>query len=186
MAAGDIPAGASRLEEAPVKVLVTAASKYGSTQEVGESIANTLRDRGLDTDMRPAGEVTSLDGYDAVVLGSAVYAGHWRDEAMMLVEDHEQALADRRVWLFSSGPLGSPELKPEGDPIPVPDLMRQTGAEGHRVFPGKLDKHALGLGDKAIVFALRVDEGDYRDWDLVRDWANGVADRLLGADVSQR
>lgn len=168
-----------------MKVLVTAASKYGSTQEIAEAIASTLTERGVDTDVTPAQEVASFEGYDAIVLGSAVYAGHWRDEAMMLVEDHEQALADRRVWLFSSGPLGSPELKPEGDPIPIPDLMRQTKAEGHRVFPGKLDKKGMGLGDKAIVFALRVDEGDYRDWELVENWANGIADRLLEVQASQ-
>lgn len=167
-----------------MKVLVTAASKYGSTHEIAAAIAEVLRDRGVDTDLHPAGDVRDLDGYDAVVLGSAVYAGHWRDEAMMLVEDHEKDLANRRVWLFSSGPLGSPEPKPEGDPIPIPDLMRQTRAEAHRVFPGKLEKHSLGMGDRAIVFALRVDEGDYRDWDQIRAWATSIADQLKEASDS--
>ena len=67
---------------------------------------------------RPAEEVDSLDGYDACVIGSAVYVGHWLDPARELVETHARALAGRPVWLFSSGPLGPPDkLKPEGDPV---------------------------------------------------------------------
>ena len=60
------------------RVLVAYGSRHGSTAEIAEAIAATLREAGLAVDCRKAGEVDSLDGYDAVVLGSAVYMRRWR------------------------------------------------------------------------------------------------------------
>ena len=61
--------------------------------------------------MIPPGDVASLDGYDAVIIGSAVYMGHWLDPAKDLVSRFGDALAGRLVWLFSSGPVGDPSGK---------------------------------------------------------------------------
>jgi menaquinone-dependent protoporphyrinogen oxidase len=137
-----------------VKVLVTAATKYGATEEIAEAIGEVLRERGLDATVGPPDEAGNVDGYDAVVLGSAVYAGHWLKAA-------------RPVWLFSSGPIGDPP-KPEEDPVDVAISATSTGAREHRVFAGKLVRRQLGFGDKAIAAALRVPEGDFRDWTEIR------------------
>ncbi|HXF35925.1 MAG TPA: flavodoxin domain-containing protein [Actinomycetota bacterium] len=163
-----------------MKVLVTAASKYGSTTEIAEAIGQVLSERGLETTVVPPGEVRSVDPYDAVVLGSAVYASHWLKEAKELVERARNALISRPVWLFSSGPIGDPP-KPEEDPVDVSEVMERTGAREHRVFPGKLVKRNLSFPEKAIVLALRAPEGDFRDWDAVRAWASRIADEILGS-----
>jgi hypothetical protein len=108
-----------------MRVLVTAATKYGATAEIAAAIAEVLDEHGLEATMLPPDQVEEVDGYDAVVLGSAVYAGHWLKPARELVERHAGALASRPVWLFSSGPVGDPP-KPEEDPVDVADLLAAT------------------------------------------------------------
>jgi menaquinone-dependent protoporphyrinogen oxidase len=165
----------------PVRVLITAASRHGATHEIATAIAAGLARRGVEAEARPAEELDSLDGYDAYVIGSAVYVGHWLDPASELVEAHAAALAGRPVWLFSSGPLGPPDkLKPEGDPVDVAGLIEASGAAEHRVFAGRLDRDLLSFGEKAVVVAVRAPEGDFRDWDAIDAFAAGIADRLIG------
>jgi menaquinone-dependent protoporphyrinogen oxidase len=165
-----------------MRVLVTAATKYGATTEIAQAIAETLGEHGLEPTILPPEQVTGVDGYDAVVVGSAVYAGHWLKPARELVERHAGALAGRPVWLFSSGPVGDPP-KPEEDPVDVAEILTATGAREHRVFAGKLVRKQLSFPERALVSALRVPEGDFRDWIEIRQWAAGIAD-TLGAGSS--
>jgi len=165
-----------------MRVLVSAASRHGATHEIAAAIADGLGRRGVTADFRPAEGLAGLDGYDAFVLGSAVYVGRWLDPARSLVEDNASALADAPVWLFSSGPLGPPDaLKPEGDPVDVAGLVETTGAAGHRVFAGRLDRDLLGFGEKAVVVAVRAPEGDFRDWDAIDAFAGEIAAELTAA-----
>ena len=80
-------------------------------------------------------------------------------------------------WLFSSGPVGDPP-KPEEDPVDVADLLAATAAREHRIFAGKLVRKQLSFPERAIVSALRVPEGDFRDWTEIRQWAAGIADAV--------
>jgi menaquinone-dependent protoporphyrinogen oxidase len=158
-----------------MRILVTAATKYGATGEIAQAIGAVLSERGLDTTVVPPEQVQGLDDYDAVVLGSAVYAGHWLQPARELVDRSSEALAARPVWLFSSGPIGDPP-KPEEDSVDVAEIMGATKAREHRVFAGKLVKRQLSFPDRAIAAALRVPEGDFRDWEEVKGWAAEIAD----------
>jgi menaquinone-dependent protoporphyrinogen oxidase len=153
---------------------VTAASRHGSTAEIAHAIADELTADGFDVTVLAPDLVTSARDYDAVVLGSGVYAGHWLPSATELLERHAQELAQRPVWLFSSGPLGDPP-KPTEDPIDVARIRARIGARGHRVFPGKIAKDELGFAERAIVRIVRAPEGDYRPWDEVRGWAQSIA-----------
>ena len=88
-----------------MKVLVTAATKHGATAEIAAAIGEVLGGGpGLDAAAIPPEQVATIDGDDAVVLGSAVYAGHWLAAAKELVDRAGDALAGKPVWLFSSGP----------------------------------------------------------------------------------
>jgi menaquinone-dependent protoporphyrinogen oxidase len=170
-----------------MKVLVSAASKHGATSEVAEEMAKAMREAlkerggegGEDTvvEVRSAEEVSSVEDYEAVVLGSAVYAGHWLEDAKGLAERHAAALAERPTWLFSVGPVGDPP-KPEEDPVDVVSILDVTKARDHRIFAGKLNRSALGFAEKAIVLALRAPEGDFRDWEDIREWARGIASEV--------
>ena len=155
----------------------TAATKYGATGEIARAIGEVLRGHGLDPTVVPPEQVDTVDGYDAVVLGSAVYAGHWLKPARELVARCGDALAARPVWLFSSGPVGDPP-KPEEDPVDVAEVLAATRAREHRVFAGKLVRKQLAFPERAIVSALRVPEGDFRDWAEIKRWAAGIAAAL--------
>jgi menaquinone-dependent protoporphyrinogen oxidase len=86
----------------------------------------------------------------------------------------------RPVWLFSSGPIGDPP-KPDEEPVEVSDIAKATHVRGHRLFAGRLDRHRLGFGEKAVVAALRVADGDFRDWDAIDAWGAQIAGELSEA-----
>jgi menaquinone-dependent protoporphyrinogen oxidase len=161
-----------------MRVLVSAASKYGSTTEIAEAIAKVLSGDGHDVDVRPPADVSSIENYDAVVLGSAVYVGHWLEPVRKLVEREREALRERPVWLFSSGPIGEPPMPKGDDAVDITDIVKATGAREHRIFSGKLGKHRLSFPERAVVFALRVAEGDFRDWDAIASWGRDIARQL--------
>jgi flavodoxin len=90
-----------------MSVLVVYASKHGATKGIAERIAETLTAAGQEAEARPVRAAGELAGHEAVVVGSAVYMRHWMEEACEFVRRNRTPLADRPVWLFSSGPLGS-------------------------------------------------------------------------------
>jgi menaquinone-dependent protoporphyrinogen oxidase len=154
------------------RVLVAYASKMGSTKEIAEAIGDRLAERGLRADVRAAGTVASVGAYDAVVLGSAVYAARWRPEAARFLRRFHGQLSARPVWLFESGWVG-----PRPDTVvPTPGARRRAvrvGAPGPAVFGGRLDRgRATGVLDRALAGKLA---GDARDWDEIRAWADNVA-----------
>ncbi len=166
-----------------MRVLVTVASKHGATAGIAERIADVLRralterDPAARVELRPVDEVTAVGEYDAVVLGSAVYMGRWLESARELVQREAETLAARPVWLFSSGPIGNPP-KPDQEPVDVASAVAVSKAREHRVFAGRLDRRELGFAEKAVVVALRVADGDFRDWAEIERWATEIAGAL--------
>ena len=165
-----------------VQVLVAYATKYGATAEIAEKIGQVLGQAGLRTHVLPTDRVGDLTPYQAVVLGSAVYMGQWRKEAAKFLEANEEKLAERPVWLFSTGPLG------EGDPVqlmkgwhfpkaqqPIADRIQPRDIA---LFHGVLDMKKLGLAEKLIVKGIKAPVGDFRDWDAITSWATAIADDL--------
>lgn len=158
-------------------VLVTIASRHGATAGIGEAIAARLTRAGATVASRAPEEVTDLAGVDAVVLGSAVYAGRWLAPARELVERLRGPLSERPVWILSSGPLGDPPF-PKEESVDSTAIAELLGARDHRVFAGQLDKGTLGLAERAIVRALKAPAGDFRDWADVEAWADDIATSL--------
>ena len=170
-----------------MNVLVTAASKQGATSEIAEAIAQSLRQRGLDTTVSAPERVEDVRGYDAFVIGSAVYMGHWLEPATELVHRSAAAMADRPVWLFSSGPVGDPQRKlvqqMGADPAELPSLLAQTKAREHRMFAGKLVKEHVSRAQRISLSIFRGFEGDFRIWPEIEQWASQIADALVGRGV---
>jgi menaquinone-dependent protoporphyrinogen oxidase len=166
-----------------MNVLVTVASKRGATMEIAERIGEVLSAAGLGATVEPVEAVGDVDRYDAVVLGSVVRIGHWIEPARRFVRDQGAALATRPVWLFSSGPIGDPP-KPAGDPMEIGELMATLHARDHRVFAGKLEKEGLGIAERAIVAAVKAEEGDFRPWAEIDAWAAGIAAELRAGAVA--
>ncbi len=161
-------------------VLVSAASRHGATVEIADTIAATLRECGLETEVHPPEEVPNVARYDAVVLGSALYAGRWLRPARELLERSSDRFADRMVWLFSSGPVGDPP-RPEDDPVDLPQMLETTSAIEHRIFAGCLNRKKLTIPEKLLATVFRVPDGDYRDWTAIQSWAHTIADTVSAA-----
>ncbi|GAB3147488.1 flavodoxin domain-containing protein [Amycolatopsis stemonae] len=172
-----------------MKVLVAVATRHGATREIAENVAtaigSALTEAGMWSlvEVRDAGLVHSVDGFDAVVLGSAVYMGHWLEPARKLAESFSDELRRRQVWLFSSGPVGE-QKRPAEEPVVVDDLVRRVGARGHRLFGGKIDRRTLKFPERAVVTALRVADADNRDWPTIRAWGREIGTILAHAERS--
>jgi menaquinone-dependent protoporphyrinogen oxidase len=151
------------------RVLVTFGSKHGATAEIADAIAETLCSCGLDVDCVEAGDVDTLDGYDAVILGSAVYMRRWRREARRFVHEFASELAERPFWVFSSGPVGDlSEVNAAWlEPPKTIAAVERLGAREHVVFGGR-------SGSKSIPAELR----DQRDFNEIRAWARKIASTL--------
>ncbi|GAA4677787.1 flavodoxin domain-containing protein [Pseudonocardia yuanmonensis] len=165
-------------------VLVVHASKAGGTAGIATVVADELRAQGLRVDVATATDAAADDvtlaGYRAVVLGSALYAGRWRHDAVRFLRRHAVMLRGRRVWLFQSGPCG-PDAAHQAEqgaaePISVRRLREDIDADPPVTFGGVLDPataHGLARwmarGDLA---------GDHRDPERIRAWARTIAQSL--------
>jgi menaquinone-dependent protoporphyrinogen oxidase len=158
-----------------MQVMVACASKHGSTEGIAQAIADRLRQQGHDAVAERVANVADLHGVQAVVLGSAVYAGSWMHEATEFAEGNADVLSTMPVWLFSSGPLGTEIHDEEEQPRQLPELTRVLHPRDHRVFFGALDHDKLGFGERMMVKAVNAPQGDFRDWDAIAGWADEIA-----------
>lgn len=169
---------ASRLHRgAGMNVLVVYGSRMGGTAGLARAVAGALRDAGHQADVREAGEAGSLEAFDAVVVGGALYAFHWVRSAARFVRRHADELRALPVFFFSSGPLDASAEEGEIPPTPsVRRLMDLVGAREHATFGGRLDETATGW--IAHSMAKGGHAGDFRDFGHVRTWAAGIAQKL--------
>jgi menaquinone-dependent protoporphyrinogen oxidase len=168
------------------KILVTYASRTGSTVGVAEAIGKILAEHGAQVDVLPMNEVKDLALYRAVVAGSGIQGAKWLPEAMKFVQTHRTALASKPfaaflVCMTLAMPNGEKYREHVADMLqPVRALVRSV-SEG--LFPGVLDiRKVPSIGDK-IKFRLSVamgvwSQGDHRDWDAIRAWAEDLGPQL--------
>ena len=182
-----------------MKILVAYASRHGATRGIAERIADTLRGRGLDVTLRSVKEPLDPSEFDAFVVGSAAYLFHWLGEATTFVKRHRTLLAERPVWLFSSGPLGTDLVDEEGrdvlvttEPKEFAELRDAIQPRGERIFFGAWDPSAppIGLMERMtrLMPAARdaLPAGDFRDWTAIEAWAGAIADELARVQVPAR
>ncbi|MFJ2766768.1 flavodoxin domain-containing protein [Streptomyces sp. NPDC087300] len=167
------------------KVLVAYATKNWSTAEIARTITEALRAEGLEPEMRLVSEVGDIQAYDAVVLGSPLYAGRWHKDARRFVRRSAQALAKRPVWLFSSGPLDASASERDIPPVPaVRRALIRLDARSHVTFGGCLEEGAKGRVAHMILKSGK--GGDYRDFGQIAAWAHRVGATLGGEVVVAR
>jgi menaquinone-dependent protoporphyrinogen oxidase len=162
------------------RVLVAYASKLGSTEEIARAIAAVLTEQGHEAVAVSVREARSLEEWDAVVLGSALYAAHWQRDANKFVERHRGALAERPLWIFSSGPLDERQARAN---LPITShaaaILQDLVYRDHRTFGGRLAPDAPV--DPQVLKTHPI--GDFRDWDAIREWAGAIA-AALTADAT--
>lgn len=162
------------------KALVVYATRAGSTGEVAQAIAERFCAMGFDAEVQPVESVSSLSGYEAVVLGSAVRYGAWLPEMTKFIESQRGALAQLPVAIFTL------HMQALGD-----DTASQTTRAGYTkavravvnprdevFFAGKIDPLTLSFLERMAVRLVKSPVGDKRDWDRIRRWAEGLSETL--------
>jgi menaquinone-dependent protoporphyrinogen oxidase len=162
-----------------MRVLVTWGSKRGGTAGIGAMIADTLAASGYDVTAAPIERVNSLDGFDGIIIGGALYASLWPSKARRFINRHRAALRKVPVWMFSSGPL---DASADDTNIPptrvVSNLAERVGALGHVTFGGRLDPAAKGFPASAMT---KTHSGDWRNRERIHAWAADIAAALPNA-----
>ncbi len=174
-----------------MRVLIAYASHYGATKGIAERIAATLHRQHLAPSVQPVQEAADPAGYDAVIVGSAAYYFHWMKPAKSFVQRNSRVLADRPVWLFSSGPLGTKETNDQGrdlreflEPKEIAEFRTIVHPRDHHVFFGAMDSTRLNFTHR-LLYKMPANrdnaifpQGDFRNWPEIDAWADTIAQAL--------
>jgi len=165
-------------------VLVAYATRYGSTQEVAEAVAATLRECGLEVGIQPLRQVRTLEGYRGVVLGAPLFMFHWHKDALQFLSRYRKALAERPMAIFALGPTHDPYDEEEWQ-----DSCAQLDKElakfpwltpvALEMFGGKYDPAYLRFPINLL--AGKEPASDLRDWTAIRAWASDLAAKFQPA-----
>ncbi|MFA7510636.1 MAG: flavodoxin domain-containing protein [Mycolicibacterium vanbaalenii] len=161
------------------RILVAFGSKRGGTAGLAAMIADALTEAGHDVDMSAARDVTTVEGFDAVIVAGALYASRWHRDARRFVRRHRDALSRLPVWLVSSGPLDDSATQRD---IPATSqlqkLVARVDARGHVTFGGTLSPDAAGFPARQMA---KTRAGDWRDPAHVRRWVRSILGQLDAA-----
>jgi menaquinone-dependent protoporphyrinogen oxidase len=169
-----------------MRVLIGYASRFGSTRDIANRIADTVRTDGSDVDVRSVDEISDCDSYDAVVFGSAVYDGSWTPEATELMRRHAAVLARKPLWLFSVGSFGDRHPILGGlikkEPKEISEFEQTLHPRDYRVFAGVIDLDRWPAWGRLLFKALGGHAGDNRQWPDIERWAERIAQELRAQD----
>jgi menaquinone-dependent protoporphyrinogen oxidase len=159
-------------------ILVGYATRYGSTQEVAEAVAATLRERGLAVDIEPMRQVRTLDQYRAIVLGAPLYMFHWHKDALRFLARHRAALTARPVAIFALGPFHAEEKEFQGSREQLDKELAKfpwLKPAAITIFGGKFDPQKLTFPHNLLPALKNMPASDIQDWTAIRAWASDLA-----------
>lgn len=169
----------------PATVLVTWATRYGSTEEVAHAIADDLLKQGLAVNAQPTSEVASLERYDAVVLGFALYMARMHKDARRFLSSHRDELLRRPVGVFVLGPI-------HADAKEFAEAERQMKKElaklpwfapvTQQVVGGRFAPDKLGFPFSIMPPLRKLPPSDARDWNAIHAWAGTLPAALQTAN----
>lgn len=162
------------------RVLVAYTTKTGTTRDYAEALVGALRSRGIEVELRTLAEAGSLEGYDAVILGSPINGMQLVPEASGFLEAHRTALAGRKTAVFTVSYMhgqarGGFSKAIEGSTAKAATI---AGALDWKIFPGRIDKPMPALA--RLLFGLPGNLPiDRRDLEAARTWAAELAGSWL-------
>jgi menaquinone-dependent protoporphyrinogen oxidase len=155
------------------KVLIAYASKCGSTGEIARALAAELTKRGKSVDVQLANKVNALDGYGAVIVGSAIRMGSWLPEAVQFVERNAAALKQLPTAFFTTHMLNADDSAESraARAAYLDSVHKFMTAQSEVFFTGKLEMAKMSWFDRFISQAMKAKDEDKRDWGAIRAWA---------------
>jgi menaquinone-dependent protoporphyrinogen oxidase len=155
------------------KILVTYATRAGSTAEVAQAVGQVFCDKGYLVEVMPVKQVRDLSPYRAVIIGSAIRMGRWLPEAVKFVETHQNTLSGLPTAYFLVSLFlkdADPEMQKTVQAYvdPVRQILEPSSLG---MFTGKMDPSKLSWLDKQAAKMVKAPVGDFRDWEEIRRWA---------------
>lgn len=160
-----------------MNILITSSSRHGATESVAQVIDERLREAGFTVELAKPEDVTTLEGYDAVIIGSAVYMTNWTPETVDFTKRFRDELKNCRVWAFSVG-LSGVNKGQLNDPSRIGPVLLSINPVEHKSFGGRYNPSELTLRERSIARLGGASEGDYRDFEEVAAWADAIAAAL--------
>jgi menaquinone-dependent protoporphyrinogen oxidase len=166
------------------KILVAYTSKYGSTGGVADVIGKELCNRSAAVDVCMVKNIGDLTPYRGAVIGSAIYMGKWMPEAVDFVKRNcgvlgQIAVAYFVVCMTMGQPTEDNRRKVLAYLDPVLKEVPQVKPVEIGTFAGALHYSNLSMPTKMIMRAKGAPEGDFRQWDVIRAWAECLCSPLL-------
>jgi len=170
-------------DEMGKRVLVAYASKAGSTGGVAEAIGQRLNGNGTAVDVKLLSDNLDLSQYQAVVVGSAIRMGQWLPDAKKFVEKHQSALSQMPTAFFTvCMTLEEDTEEHRSEVAAYTDPIRQiVEPDSEAFFAGVMDPKKVNFIERLIMKALKVPEGDFRQWEEINAWADSLRPVMLGA-----
>lgn len=171
-----------------MRILIAVASRHGSTTEIARRVGDRLAEAGHRCDVLELVHDDQHDQhhdavYDAYIVGSGIYEGHWLRQARNFVLRNASQLQHAPVFLFSSGPIGDSEHIGV-DTAKLDELSRACDAVEHHLFSGRLERSELGRLERWVVDAVRAHDGDFREWSAIDAWATEIGARLSATRIA--
>jgi len=162
------------------RILITYATRGGTTASVAIAIGQILAREGFSVDVLPVGVIKNVEIYSAIIAGSSVRNGNWLPEAIDFLGAHRDALKTRPTALYTvcmtaAEPTPESQAELESYTQPLLDVI-QPFSIGY--FAGQLDLNERNIIERARVTIKGLPRGDHRDWGAVRDWTLGLTTTL--------
>jgi menaquinone-dependent protoporphyrinogen oxidase len=162
------------------RILIAYGSKSGSTAEVAQAVANAMQEGGAQVDVQPVESVKHIEGYDAVVLGSAVRMFHLIPKTRRFLRRNRHALQSLPVAYFlvclTMGEE-TPENIQKATSFAAP-MVKVAQPVSLGLFGGCIDHEKMT--DMFAKAMKSVPEQDHRDWEKIRAWSQETLPKLLG------
>lgn len=167
-----------------MKILVTYASKYGSTREVAEAIAKYMETKDYSLSVLPLGKVRSLSGIDAVIMGAPFYMFRWHKDAILFLARFAEKLPKIPTAVFALGPFHDVE----SEWLEIGSQLDKELARfpwfhpvEAKLFGGKFDPVSLTFPFNLIPALKEMPASDIRDWAAIDTWAQTIHDKFVAA-----
>lgn len=170
-------------------VLLTYATRLGSTAEVASRIAEVLHQLHVPAELCNVHDVGRLDRYSAVIVGSAIRNGSWLPEAARFIGLHEWQLSHMPVACFTVCMTlheDTPENRQtvQGYLEPLLQQYNHVHPVANGMFAGKVDYTWLSFVPRVMAHVGKIPQGDWRDWDAIEAWVREIVP-LLGVNEPQ-
>jgi menaquinone-dependent protoporphyrinogen oxidase len=162
-------------------VLVTFATRYGSTREVAQSIADTLKESGIEVDFQLIREVRSVEKYQAVVLGAPLYMFRWHKDARRFLSKHRKEIVQRPIAIFALGPIHDEEKEWQDVQKQLDKALAKypwLNPAAVEIFGGRFDPARLRFPYSFLPAMRKIPASDIRDWAKIKSWAENLRDLL--------